>query len=122
MDFRFTAFWEVRRKASYRPANNVRELTRNYAAIPSSRMGRHEQARYAQRPKNAVRPEKRIVDSGGVRLVVRDSGGRRKPVVLVHGLGLARHTWRRVAPVLSARGLRVVAYDQRGHGASGTSR
>jgi pimeloyl-ACP methyl ester carboxylesterase len=34
-------------------------------------MGRHEQARYAQRPKNAVRPrpKKRIVDSGGVRLV-----------------------------------------------------
>ena len=53
-------------------------------------MGCHEQAPYAQRPKNAVRPEKRIVDSGGVRLVVRDSGGRRKPVVLVHGLGLAR--------------------------------
>jgi pimeloyl-ACP methyl ester carboxylesterase len=68
-----------------------------------------------------VRREKRIVDSGGVRLMVRDSGGRGKPVVLVHGLGLARHTWRRVAPVLGAHGLRVVAYDQRGHGASGTS-
>jgi pimeloyl-ACP methyl ester carboxylesterase len=66
--------------------------------------------------------QKRIVDSGGVRLVVHDSGGRGKPVALVHGLGLARHTWRRVAPILSARGLRVVAYDQRGHGASGTSR
>ena len=84
-------------------------------------MGRHEEARYGQRPKNAVRPEKRIVDSGGIRLVVRDYGGQGKPVVLVHGLGLARHTWRRVAHLLSARGLRVVAYDQRGHGASGTS-
>jgi pimeloyl-ACP methyl ester carboxylesterase len=53
-----------------------------------------------------------------VRLVVRDSGGEGKPVVLVHGLGLGQRSWDRVAPRLSAEGLRVVTYDQRGHGGS----
>jgi esterase len=53
-----------------------------------------------------------------VRLVVRDSGGEGKPIVLVHGLGLGQRSWDRVAPRLSALGLRVVSYDQRGHGGS----
>jgi pimeloyl-ACP methyl ester carboxylesterase len=53
-----------------------------------------------------------------VRLVVRDSGGEGQPVVLVHGLGLGHRSWDRVAPRLSAQGLRVVSYDQRGHGGS----
>ncbi len=40
----------------------------------------------------------------------------------MHGLGFGRDARRqRVAPRLSARGLRVVAYDQRGHGASDAS-
>jgi pimeloyl-ACP methyl ester carboxylesterase len=68
-----------------------------------------------------VRWEKRTVDSGGVRLVTRDSGGEGKTVVLVHGLGFGQHSWDRVAPRLSAGGLRVVTYDQRGHGASDVS-
>jgi pimeloyl-ACP methyl ester carboxylesterase len=38
--------------------------------------------------------------------------------VLVHGLGLAQRSWDRVAPHLSAEALRVVTYDQRGHGSS----
>jgi pimeloyl-ACP methyl ester carboxylesterase len=53
-----------------------------------------------------------------VRLVVRDSGGEGKPVVLIHGLGLGQRSWGRVAPRLSSEGLRVVSYDQRGHGGS----
>jgi pimeloyl-ACP methyl ester carboxylesterase len=53
-----------------------------------------------------------------VRLVVRDSAGEGKPVVLIHGLGLGQRSWDRVAPRLSAEGLRVVSYDQRGHGGS----
>jgi pimeloyl-ACP methyl ester carboxylesterase len=53
-----------------------------------------------------------------VRLVVRDSGGEGKPVVLVHGLGLGHRSWDRVAPRLSTEGLRVVTYDLRGHGGS----
>jgi pimeloyl-ACP methyl ester carboxylesterase len=56
-----------------------------------------------------------------VRLVVRDSGGEGKPVVLVHGLGFGQRSWDRVAPRLSAKGLRVVSYDQRGHGGSGAA-
>ena len=39
-------------------------------------------------------------------------------VVLAHGWTLTRHSWRPVLDALVARGLRVVAYDQRGHGAS----
>ncbi|MDQ3942541.1 MAG: alpha/beta hydrolase [Actinomycetota bacterium] len=68
-----------------------------------------------------MRWEKRTVDSGGVRLVTRDSGGEGRTVVLVHGLGFGQRSWDRVAPRLSAGGLRVVTYDQRGHGASDVS-
>ena len=53
--------------------------------------------------------------------MVRDSGGEGKPIVLVHGLGLGHRSWDRVAPRLSAEGLRVVSYDQRGHGGSDVS-
>jgi pimeloyl-ACP methyl ester carboxylesterase len=69
-----------------------------------------------------VRWEKRTVDSGGVRLVTRDFGGEGRTVVLVHGLGFGQRSWDRVAPRLSAGGLRVVTYDQRGHGASDVSK
>ena len=68
-----------------------------------------------------MRWEKRTIDSGGVRLVTRDSGGEGRTVVLVHGLGFGQRSWDRVAPRLSAGGLRVVTYDQRGHGASDVS-
>jgi pimeloyl-ACP methyl ester carboxylesterase len=40
-------------------------------------------------------------------------------VVLVHGLGSTSHVWDFVAPRLAETSLRVVALDQRGHGASG---
>ena len=68
-----------------------------------------------------MRWKRRTVDSKGVRLAVRDSGSEDEPVVLVHGLGFGQHTWDRMVPRLSAGGLRVVTYDQRGHGASGAS-
>ena len=50
--------------------------------------------------------------------MVRDSGSEAKSVVLIHGLGFGQRSWDRVAPRLSAEGLRVVSYDQRGHGGS----
>jgi pimeloyl-ACP methyl ester carboxylesterase len=50
--------------------------------------------------------------------MVRDSGGEGKPVMLIHGLGFGQLSWDRVAPRLSAEGLRVVSYDLRGHGGS----
>ena len=65
----------------------------------------------------AVRWNKQTIDAGGVRLAVRQAGARGTPVVLVHGLGTIQRSWDRLAPLL-ARDLRVVSYDQRGHGAS----
>jgi pimeloyl-ACP methyl ester carboxylesterase len=67
-----------------------------------------------------VRWIKRTVDSDGVRLAVRDSGGGGKPVLLIHGLGFGQRSWDRVAPRLGTSS-RVVTYDQRGHGASDAS-
>ncbi|MGW1016398.1 alpha/beta fold hydrolase [Streptomyces niveus] len=39
--------------------------------------------------------------------------------LLIHGIMADHQTWRRVGPGLAARGLRVIAVDLRGHGASG---
>jgi pimeloyl-ACP methyl ester carboxylesterase len=68
-----------------------------------------------------MRWKRRTVDSKGVRLAVRDSGSEGVPVVLVHGLGFGQRIWDHVVPRLNVGGLRVVTYDQRGHGASGAS-
>lgn len=67
-----------------------------------------------------MRWTRRTVDSDGVRLAIRDSDGGGKPALLIHGLGFGQRSWDRVAPRL-ATGLRVVTYDQRGHGASDAS-
>ena len=64
-----------------------------------------------------MRWHKQTVHSGGVRLAVRDSGGNGTTAVLLHGLGAPQRSWDRVAPLLAPH-LRVVTYDQRGHGAS----
>jgi pimeloyl-ACP methyl ester carboxylesterase len=64
-----------------------------------------------------MRWHKQTVTSGGVRLAVRDSGGHGRTAVLLHGLGNPQRSWDRVAPLLAPH-LRVVTYDQRGHGAS----
>jgi pimeloyl-ACP methyl ester carboxylesterase len=64
-----------------------------------------------------MRWHKQTVTSGGVRLAVRDSGGDATTAVLLHGLGTPQRSWDRVAPLLAPH-LRVVTYDQRGHGAS----
>ncbi|MFD7713177.1 alpha/beta fold hydrolase, partial [Streptomyces sp. NPDC059786] len=59
----------------------------------------------------------RTVERDGVRLVCRDRGGEGPPVVLLHGLAGHAGEWDAVAEVLGAR-YRLVAVDQRGHGAS----
>ena len=64
-----------------------------------------------------MRWHKQTVDSGGVRLAVRDSGGDATTAVLLHGLGTPQRSWDRVAPLLAPH-LRVITYHQRGHGAS----
>lgn len=69
------------------------------------------------------------MDLAGRRLPVRGHGGIRlavdafgdpvaTPVVLLHGGGQTRHSWRATAGRLAASGYRAVTMDQRGHGDS----
>ncbi|MGN5636564.1 alpha/beta fold hydrolase [Streptomyces sp. AC154] len=59
----------------------------------------------------------RTVTRDGVRLVCRDWGGPGQPAILLHGLAGHAGEWDAVARSLSP-GLRIVAVDQRGHGAA----
>ncbi|MBY3552597.1 alpha/beta fold hydrolase [Modestobacter lapidis] len=55
----------------------------------------------------------------GTRLAIKAWGPAEAPIVLlVHGLGMSAESWGRV-PELLAGGHRLIAYDLRGHGASG---
>jgi pimeloyl-ACP methyl ester carboxylesterase len=63
-------------------------------------------------------PSDRAVPGDGVRLHAREWGGGGQAVVLLHGLASNARIWDGVAPRLAGAGLRVVALDQRGHGAS----
>ena len=67
---------------------------------------------------SATTPADRAVPGDGVRLCARDWGGSGQAVVLLHGLASNARIWDGVAPRLAGAGLRVVALDQRGHGAS----
>ncbi|MEU9367675.1 alpha/beta hydrolase [Streptomyces avermitilis] len=58
-----------------------------------------------------------VVMQDGVRLACRDWGGPGQPIVLLHGLAGHAGEWDALARCLSSR-YRVVAVDQRGHGAS----
>jgi pimeloyl-ACP methyl ester carboxylesterase len=59
----------------------------------------------------------RTVLSGGVRLAVHDHGGPGRTAVLLHGLAGHSGEWDTTAAWMSERH-RVIAVDQRGHGAS----
>ncbi|WP_418960953.1 alpha/beta fold hydrolase [Streptomyces tritici] len=61
--------------------------------------------------------QRRTVVRDGVALAVRDGGGDGPPVVLLHGLAGHAGEWDATARSLRSRH-RVVAFDQRGHGAS----
>ena len=63
-------------------------------------------------------PADRAVPGDGVRLHARDWSGSGQAVVLLHGLASNARFWDGVASRLAGAGLRVVALDQRGHGAS----
>jgi pimeloyl-ACP methyl ester carboxylesterase len=65
----------------------------------------------------AITPEDCFVATNGLRLHYRDWGGAGQPIVLLHGLASNARIWDFVAPLL-ARAARVIALDQRGHGAS----
>jgi pimeloyl-ACP methyl ester carboxylesterase len=58
------------------------------------------------------------VRGDGVRLAAREWPGEGPSLLLLHGLASSSHIWDLVAPRL-AGSLRVIAYDQRGHGRSG---
>ena len=60
----------------------------------------------------------RVEVTGGVTLNVHSWAGSSVPFVLVHGLASNARLWDGVAADLAARGHRVVAVDQRGHGRS----
>ena len=55
----------------------------------------------------------------GLRLVGDLYGEAGPPVLLLHGGGQTRHSWRRTAQALGAAGYRALPFDQRGHGDSG---
>ncbi|MFC1403406.1 MULTISPECIES: alpha/beta fold hydrolase [Streptacidiphilus] len=59
----------------------------------------------------------RVVVRDGVRLVCRDWGGDGPPVLMLHGLAGHAGEWDRLAEGLGGQH-RIVALDQRGHGAS----
>lgn len=60
------------------------------------------------------------IDTGGPEGVVIDcvAAGAGAPVLLLHGYPQTRALWARIAPLLVARGYRVVCADLRGYGAS----
>jgi pimeloyl-ACP methyl ester carboxylesterase len=67
---------------------------------------------------SASSPTDRAVAGDGVRLHARDWGGDGPAVLLLHGLASNARIWDGVGPRLTGAGLRVVALDLRGHGAS----
>jgi pimeloyl-ACP methyl ester carboxylesterase len=62
-------------------------------------------------------PVDRYVEVNGLRLRYRDWGGPGVPALAFHGFALNAHSWDEVAPMLAPR-LRLLAFDQRGHGLS----
>jgi pimeloyl-ACP methyl ester carboxylesterase len=54
----------------------------------------------------------------GVRLEGDQYGFSGRPVVLLHGGGQTRHSWRRTGEKLAAAGFVALPFDQRGHGGS----
>lgn len=57
----------------------------------------------------------------GIDIVYTDHGGTGRPVVLVHGWPLSGESWAATVPALLDAGYRVITYDRRGFGSSGTT-
>lgn len=89
------------------------------AVLTTAVTGRGGSTAYAPRMAALPRPESMTVSAGNVALVARHlGGGRRIPVLLVHGLAANARTWDGVAVDLARAGHPVLAVDLRGHGAS----
>lgn len=57
----------------------------------------------------------------GIEIFYTDHGGSGRPVVLVHGWPLSGESWAGTVPALLEAGHRVITYDRRGFGSSGSS-
>lgn len=68
-------------------------------------------------PQNASSPRAGVAEVGDLSVHYLDWGGAGEPLLALHGLASSGHWYRRVAPYLSDR-YRVIAPDQRGHGAT----
>lgn len=62
-------------------------------------------------------PQDRIIRAGEIDLHIREWSTSGHPIVLLHGLASSSHIWDLIGPLLAQR-FRVIAVDQRGHGAS----
>jgi non-heme chloroperoxidase len=68
---------------------------------------------------NALLQVREFTGHGGLRLVADVGGDPGKPsVLLMHGAGQTRHSWRLAANELVRRGYHVISLDHRGHGDS----
>jgi pimeloyl-ACP methyl ester carboxylesterase len=66
-----------------------------------------------------MKPVPIFIDAApGLRLEGDVFGAFGRPVMLLHGGGQTRHSWRKTAEALAKAGFRAVAMDQRGHGDS----
>ena len=63
-------------------------------------------------------PQDKWFTINGLSFHYRDWGGGGQEIILLHGLASTCHIWDLVGPLLTQGGHRVVAMDQRGHGAS----
>ena len=63
-------------------------------------------------------PQDNWLTINGLSFHCRDWGGGGQEIILLHGLASTCHIWDLVAPLLAQGDHRVVAMDQRGHGAS----
>ena len=68
-------------------------------------------------PRHDPAPQSDIAAVGDLNVRYLDWGGAGEPLLALHGLASSGHWYRRVAPFLSHR-YRVIAPDQRGHGAT----
>ena len=66
---------------------------------------------------NKSAPQSGIAAVGGLEMHYLDWGGEGDPLLALHGLASSGHWYRRVAPILCDR-YRIIAPDQRGHGAT----
>jgi pimeloyl-ACP methyl ester carboxylesterase len=83
-------------------------------------MNRHNLAQAAATSGRAAPRPATIRTADGLDLHYEDWGSG-PPVVLVHSWALHSQMWRQQIPALTDAGLRVVAFDRRGHGGSGNN-